>query len=143
MRQVVETVVGLCVVMLTGALLFYSYAIQGERDLGYTLVAYVNDVAGLSTGADVCVGGVKVGVVSAITLDSKSYRALLKLSMREDVALPVDTSLAIESASLLGGKYVSLTPGSETDCFKPDDRIAMTSGAMSFEKMLLSAFVKK
>lgn len=142
MRQIVETVVGLCVVLLTGALLFYAYAMQGDRNIGYKLRASVSDVAGLSSGADVCMAGVKIGVVSEVSVDPKTSRAVLILSLREDIVLPVDTALAVESASLLGGKFISLTPGSETETLKPEDEISLTTGAMSLEKMLLTAFMQ-
>jgi phospholipid/cholesterol/gamma-HCH transport system substrate-binding protein len=43
--------------------------------------------------------------------------------------LPIDSSAAITSEGLLGGIYVSLTPGGDSVMLKPGEEITETSGA--------------
>jgi phospholipid/cholesterol/gamma-HCH transport system substrate-binding protein len=43
--------------------------------------------------------------------------------------LPVDSSAAITSEGLLGGNFISLTPGADGVMLKPGEEIIETSGA--------------
>ena len=59
------------------------------------------------------------------------------------LTFPSDTKMSVESVSLLGGKYVSLSPGMEPDALKPGDTLLFSSGSVSFEKLLVGAFASK
>ncbi|MCY4413734.1 MAG: MlaD family protein [Alphaproteobacteria bacterium] len=142
MRHIIETIVGIIVVASAVFLLSYAYSEHGHSEKGYTLIANVSEASGLSAGADVCVSGVKVGSVEAIKLNHDTYRACLVLRIADEVRLSSDTNLSVESRSLLGGKYVSLTPGYEDDVLPNGGQIMFTTGAVSFEKLLMGAFLK-
>ena len=142
MQHVVEAIVGSVVVTISVLLLSYAYSFQTKQSDGYTLRAQVSHVAGLSAGADVCVGGVKVGVVDTISLDPDTYNANVVLRMNKDVQLPIDSTLSVDSASLLGGKYVSISPGTEDDMLADGGKIIIATGSMSLEKMLIQSFTK-
>lgn len=144
LQRMVETIVGLGVLCLSGFLLMYAYTMNTTRKDGYTLKAYVDQVGGLREGAPVCVGGVKVGAVESITLAREQFSACVLLRLWDSaLQLPSDTKMTVESVSLLGGKYVSLNPGVESDALAPGSTINFASGSVSFESLLISAFMQK
>ena len=97
---------------------------------GYELTAKFGDAGGLAPGAKVSVSGVKVGTVSSITLDGKSYLAVAHLAIGGGVKLPSDSTAKITSDGLLGGQHVVITPGGAEDNLKAGDEIANTQGAV-------------
>ena len=127
-----ETAMGFLVLALAGLFLVYSLGVAnaGRSGHGYELSAKVGDVGALAPGAKVTVGGVKVGSVTAISLDPKSYLAVIHLTVDSTVPLPTDTAAKITSDGLLGGAHIALTPGGDTANLKAGDEISNTQGAV-------------
>jgi ABC-type transporter Mla subunit MlaD len=48
--------------------------------------------------------------VTGLSLDQSSYRALVTIRIRDDLALPADSAAAV-SSSALGDVFLTLTPG--------------------------------
>jgi phospholipid/cholesterol/gamma-HCH transport system substrate-binding protein len=78
----------------------------------------------------VSVAGVKVGTVSQIKLDPKTYFAVARLSLDPSVKLPADSTAKITSDSLLGGVHVAIAPGGAAANLKPGGEIENTQGAV-------------
>lgn len=141
--HVAEAVAGLLVVVL--ALLFLTYALGRTGSAGadsYTLKARFPNSAGISVGSDVRVSGLKVGTVTAQTLDTQSYQAVVTLAVSKDVKLPLDSSAAITSEGLLGGSFIALIPGGDPEQLAPGDEITDTQGATDLMG-LIGAFVNR
>ena len=130
-------------VVLAAALGFVVYAGQiagwGEARGGQELVASFRSAEGVRVGSDVRLGGVKIGTVSAMSLDPQSFRAELRLRLREDLALPEDTLAVIASEGLLGGAYIDLLPGGSPFDIEPGGRIEQTQSAVSLVTLLMRA----
>lgn len=103
---------------------------------GYSLVARFDHIDGLSVGGDVKIAGVKVGTVTEERIDPKTFSAIVTLTVRDDIHLPKDSSAEIDSESLLGGKYISLSPGGDEADIKPGQMITITQSAVSLEQLL-------
>ncbi len=117
-----ETLVGLAVVAVAAVFLFFSLSQRSEaapRD-SYSLSAKFNRIDGISTGSDVRLAGVKVGAVTAIDLDPKSYKAVVKFSMRDGVQVPDDSTAQVVSDGLLGGAYIGIMVGGSPDYLAAD-----------------------
>ena len=128
--SIVEALVGLLVVCVAiGFVLFAWDRTQAGRGGGYVLLARFPSVAGVTAGTDVKVAGITVGKVAAQRLDPKSYQAVLELSIEPGLKIPVDSSAAITSEGLLGGNFISLSPGADEAMLKPGEEILETSGA--------------
>jgi phospholipid/cholesterol/gamma-HCH transport system substrate-binding protein len=56
--------------------------------------------------------------------------------VRDDIHLPKDTGASITSESLLGGKYISLSPGGDDTVLKPGQTITVTQSSVSLEELL-------
>ena len=80
---------------------------------GYEVNAKVAKADGLAVGTEVRLAGVKVGTVSDLTLDPKTYLVTVHMNIRDDVKLPVDSSVLVTQAGFLGGQYLSITPGGD------------------------------
>jgi phospholipid/cholesterol/gamma-HCH transport system substrate-binding protein len=75
---------------------------------GKTYHADFADAAGLKTGDDVRIAGVKVGKVTSVSLDGAQVRVGLQVDSGMQVG--VDSRADIKIKTLLGQKYVALTP---------------------------------
>jgi virulence factor Mce-like protein len=82
----------------------------------YQIAAEVPDAAELVEGDEVRIGGARVGIVKTVEAvprhGGRAPRARLELAL--DVAqdpIPVDTRVAVRPRSILGSKYLALTPG--------------------------------
>ena len=125
------------VLVVAAIFLIFAYLSANLRPAGgYPVTAVFSSIDGLTVGSDVRVGGVKVGIVTGETLDSKDYRAVVDMSLEPRLPLPVDTKAVVASAGLMGGKYVKLEPGSAKETLKPGDEITNTEGAVVLEELL-------
>lgn len=126
----VEALVGLLVLIVAVGFVVFAYQRTGGGAVGgYRLAARFPNVSGVNTGTDVRVSGMKVGSVTGQRLDDKTFQAVLDLSIDPKIKLPIDSSAAITSEGLLGGNYITLTPGGDPETLKPGDEITDTQGA--------------
>jgi len=134
---VAETLTGACVLLVALAFLAYAVAHSGRATgSGYELLANFDHIDGLAMGADVRIAGVKVGTVTNERIDPKTFLAIVTMMLRQDVQLSKDTGAAVTSESLLGGKYISLSPGGDETDLKPGQTITITQSSISLEELL-------
>jgi phospholipid/cholesterol/gamma-HCH transport system substrate-binding protein len=137
-RNVIETILG--AVVLAVALGFGAWAYgrsnMGDGAGGYELVAKFDRVDGLDVGSDVRMSGIKVGRVLAQTLDPQSYRAEVRFSVRDGIEMPADSSAQIASSGLLGGKFLSLTPGGDEKMLASGGEITLTQSSVNLEDLI-------
>ena len=136
-RNLLETLLGAIVLIVAiGFLLFAYNTSQVKEDGGYELIARFDKVDGLERGSDVRISGIKVGTVLDQTLDPETYRAEVRFSLREDIQLPADTSAAVVSNGLLGGKYLALIPGGDIEMLEPGGEVTLTQSAVNLEDLI-------
>jgi phospholipid/cholesterol/gamma-HCH transport system substrate-binding protein len=136
-RNVVETIVGALVLLVAGVFVFYAFA-KSDRSGpdGYEVVARFGRIDGLKRGSDVTMSGVKIGTVTSIDLDRKTYQAVVHMAVAASVPLPADTNAKIVSESLLGGMIVVLDPGSDTKMLAKGGEIDKTQDAVSLTELI-------
>jgi phospholipid/cholesterol/gamma-HCH transport system substrate-binding protein len=136
-RNLLETLLGAVVLIVAIGFLAFAYRTSQVSDSdGYELLARFDRVDGLERGADVRISGIKVGAVIDQTLDPETYRAEVRFTLRDDVQLPLDSSAAVVSNGLLGGKYLALVPGGDIEMLEPGDEVALTQSAINFEDLI-------
>lgn len=123
---------GVVVLALAAGFLTYSLSVGGVRSQrgNYEISAKFGEAGSLAPGATVTVAGVKVGTVSKVTLEPKTYLAIAKLSIDPTVKLPADSTAKITSDGLLGGAHIAIAPGASLDDLKPGGEIENTQGAV-------------
>ncbi|PYD78022.1 outer membrane lipid asymmetry maintenance protein MlaD [Komagataeibacter sucrofermentans] len=140
-RQPAELLAGFAVLAGLAGLLAYAVLDKGRpHETGYRLNAGFAHIDGLSIGSDVRLAGITVGQVVDERVDPKTYAAQVTFTVRPDIRLPDDTAAIITSDSLLGGKYIALSPGGDDKMLAPGGTIGETQGAISLEQ-LLSKFI--
>ena len=136
-RSAIETVLGAVVLIIAGVFLFYSYETANVRSVsGYEVTADFSGIGGLAVGDDVQISGVKIGTVTAVSLDPETYLARVHMNIDPNVRLPEDTAAMISSESLLGGRYMALEPGGAEEMIPPGGRVPYTQAPQNLEQLL-------
>ena len=136
-RSLVETLLGAVVLAVAIGFIVFAYTRSGVATVsGYEVNAAFNRVDGIAEGADVRIGGIKVGSVIERSLDPETYRAVLRMSIDETVALPTDSTAAVVSDGLLGGKFIDVQPGAEEALIADGGRIAYTQSSLLLEELI-------
>ena len=134
---VAEILTGAVVLVVAAGFLTYAIAHSGRSvSSGYPLIASFDRIDGLNVGGDVRIAGVKVGSVVAERIDPKTFQAVVTLNVRDGIELPKDSAAEITSESLLGGKYINLSPGGDEQTLKPGQDISITQSSVSLEQLL-------
>jgi phospholipid/cholesterol/gamma-HCH transport system substrate-binding protein len=133
-----ETLVGVAVVAVAAIFLTFSLQQRSEaapRD-AYMLSAKFNKIDGISAGSDVRLAGVKVGAVTSVELDPKTYKANVKFTMRKGVQVPDDSTIQVVSDGLLGGAYLGIMVGGSFDYVAEGGQIEFTRGSVDLLTVL-------
>lgn len=129
-----ETAVGAAVVALAVAFFGYAYKTAGvggtSASDGYVLVAEFDNAEGINVGTDVRLAGIKVGSVTAQSLNTESYQARIEMTVEKKVSLADDSQAKITSEGLLGGKFIALEPGGSDTKLGPGDQFSYTQGSV-------------
>ena len=140
----IEVLVGLF--LLSGLLAFLVLVFNVANvevktgDTSYTLYAKFSNIGGLKVRSPVKVGGVVVGRVSSIKLDSTELVPIVALSMDKEFSqFPETSSLSILTSGLLGEQFLGLTPGfvdEDIAMLVDGDRIDDTHSALVLEDLI-------
>ena len=109
----------------------------GTESNTYSIYARFENIGGLVVRSKVTVAGVIIGHVSRITLDDKTFTAVVRMDIDSDVKnLSKDTTAAILTEGFLGGKYIGLTIGADDRMLKDGDYITDTQSALVLEDLI-------
>ena len=124
-----ETTVG--VFMLVGlAFVVYMAVKLGNVSLfgEDTVVMYAafNKVTGLRVGNPVSIMGLKVGRVSALTVDQEKRKAIVEMRIAKGLKVYDDAIASIKTEGLIGDKYVDVDAGGGGELLNPGGTIIET-----------------
>lgn len=137
-RSTFETLVGALVLAIAAVFVWFALGATGvavSRD-GYELGARFDRIDGINVGSDVRVSGIKVGTVTAASLDPKTYLADIRIRLPSTLSLPDDSIAQITADGLLGSRYVSLQPGASEAMLKPGSRIKFTTPPLDIMQLV-------
>jgi len=136
-NNLVEALIGAAVLLFAAGFFMFTYS---RTDIGmvggYELVAKFDRIDGLDVGADVRMSGIRVGSVMSQKIDMDSYQAVVRFSVDSKLQLPMDSSAEISSDGLLGGKYLSITPGGMEDFLAQGDEVEFTQGSVDLTDLI-------
>lgn len=136
-----DTLVGLFVAAGIAGLFFLALQVSNLSSFteqeGYTITARFENSGGLKIKSPVSAAGVKIGQVSDISFDPKTYESVVKIRIYSQyTSIPDDTTASIFTAGLLGEQYVSLEPGGSGEYLKEGGKIEITQSAIILEKAI-------
>ncbi|MEJ1975033.1 MAG: outer membrane lipid asymmetry maintenance protein MlaD [Acetobacteraceae bacterium] len=128
---------GAAVLVVAAGFLAFAVTNSGRATVsGYTLHASFNDIGGITNGADVRIAGLKVGSVTGLAIDPKTYQATATFTVQSDIKLSVDSSAEIATGGLLGGNFLALAPGGDEKTLTDGGIITVTQSAVNLEDLL-------
>ncbi len=131
-----QLIVGIFALIGISALIVLSVKL-GNVELfprpGYTLYANFDNIAGLKSGDNVEIAGVKVGRVTAIGLQDN--RAHVGLFIWQGVEVDSEAIASILTSGLIGDKYVSIALGAGEN-LKDGGTIRQTQSAFVLENAI-------
>ena len=137
----VEIWVGLFIAAGIAALFMLAMQVSNlsamGNDAGYEVTARFENIGGLKVRSPVTMAGVRVGRVSDIGFDARSFEAVVTMNISSDYSqLPADTSANIFTAGLLGEQYIGLEPGGEEEVLQQGSEIMLTQSALVLEQLI-------
>lgn len=121
-----------------------GFAVYASRSAGlgtgggqYPLHASFRSVEGVTVGTDVRMAGVKIGSVTALSLNPQTYMADATVTVKDGIEIPDDSTILVSSEGLLGGSFVEIQPGGSPTALAPGGEIEDTQGAVSMVQLLM------
>jgi len=146
-NRTLEIGTGLFVLLGFAALLFLTTQLPasglklGSAKAGYHVTAEFDDIGDLKVGSPVTMSGVRLGEVSAIHFDFKSFKAVVRMRIDPQYnQIPDDSFASIQTQGLLGGKYIGLSPGGSDTFLKDASHIDQTQSAIVLESIINKFF---
>ena len=135
--NLIEAVMGAVVLAVAAFFLAFAYSTAdiGTVD-GYEITARFDRADGVGPGTEVRMSGVKVGAVTAMSLDPENYLALVRMTVRPDLRIPDDTAISVASDGLLGDSFLNLSPGGSDDMLAAGGEIEATQGSVDLISLL-------
>ena len=134
---VAELAAGAAVLLATAGFVAYAAGNTGRGAAGGTrLHAQFDNVGTIGPGADVKIAGVKVGSVTGSSIDARTFQATLTFTVQQDIKLPADSSAVISTGGLLGGSFLTLSPGGSDKVLADGGAVAITQSATNLEDLL-------
>ena len=132
--------VGLFVITGIAALMVLSLKVGNlnvyNPSQSYVITGNFENIGGLKVRAPVKGAGVVVGRVTDIQFSTKTYDAVVTMSMDGRYTFPKDTFASILTSGLLGEQYIGLAAGGDEVMLKDGDKIMKTNSAMVLEELI-------
>jgi len=138
-----EILLGAVVLLVAVAFVTFALRTTGTaltQSPGYPLHATFRSAEGVRLGTEVRLAGVRIGTVSALSLDPASFRARLTILVDPALSLPADSTIQVASEGILGGTFVEILPGGDMANLAAGDSFQDTQSAISLVTLLLRAF---
>jgi phospholipid/cholesterol/gamma-HCH transport system substrate-binding protein len=137
----IQIAVGLFIVISFAALSALAIKVSNINEYNnsesYLLAAHFDNIGGLKIRSAVKVGGVVVGRITGIDLDTKTMSPIVTMKINSKYnAFSSETSAAILTAGLLGEQYISLTPGGDDKLLADGGEILDTQSALILEDLI-------
>ncbi len=138
-KNTTETLIGGLVLLAAAGFLVFVVRTTGPSISSGSneLSASFRSAMGVSVGTDVRLAGVKIGAVTSLSLNPKTYRAVAHFTVPANLQLATDTQALISTKGLLGGTFLEIVPGGADGNLKNGGQIEDTQGAISVVTLLM------
>ncbi|MBV8195705.1 MAG: MCE family protein [Candidatus Dormibacteraeota bacterium] len=128
---------GVVIALVVGLMATINLQYGAPWAANHTLTAAVLDADSMAVGSDVRIAGRLVGQVTSVTAE-QGYTDVTFHVNSSDWPLPNDTTAQVRLATLLGQKYIQLTPGHSSQTFDDGATIGLkaTTPVVDFDQIL-------
>lgn len=136
-KPTVNILVG-ALVMAIGVLAFLLSQRGDAREAveGYEVNASFGSIDGVAKGTKILLAGIPVGEVSDFHYNEGRQRAVVAMAIRDGIQIPLDSVVMIVTDGLLGGKYLKIQAGGDSEMMKPGAQFDYTQDSIVFEEIL-------
>ncbi len=103
---------------------------------GYTLHAAFDNVGGIASGADVRIAGLKVGSVTGLAIDPKTYQAVATFTVQTTSSCPPTAAPASPPAGCWAATSSRWPPAATSKMLADGGTITITQSAVNLEDLL-------
>ncbi len=138
-KKTFEAVVGFVILLICSLMLIHIISFkQIAKNSKYSNILYANfnNIDGIKIGSEVKISGINIGYVENMELNKETYQVKVKLSIENDIKIPNDSSISVNSESLLGGKFLSIKTGINEDFLQNGDSFVSTQSSMNIEDLI-------
>ena len=143
----VEGVIGVFIVgLLVYILSFYVSSMkisEYSNKNTYVVSANFENVDGISKGSDVKIGGVKIGYVESKELNYEHFDVIVKVRVKNELKIPDDSILAVNTEGFMGGKYLNVSPGGSEVFLDDGGVIDNTQSSLNLESLISKFLANK
>lgn len=136
-RGLFESFLALVVLAVAARFVIMAWEVGGPKDIdGYSVDAVFVDLGNLEVGTDVVVGGIPVGEVTGMSLDSEFGLATAHLSIDGRYSIPVDSTVRLTSYGLLSPSVLLIGIGQSRELVEPGGTLRETRDVVTIEDEL-------
>jgi phospholipid/cholesterol/gamma-HCH transport system substrate-binding protein len=140
-KRMLELAVGAFLVLAAAGMAVLVFQVSGltsmQKAERYHVEAYFNNASGLTKRAKVSSAGVVIGQVLDIELDERTLKARVTLAIDKHVDyLPIDSIASIQTAGVLGEKYIGISVGAEDEYLVEGSEIEDTTSSLVLEELI-------
>lgn len=114
-------VFGATVILVVGIIYLRGIDLRSKE---YAIHVFYRNVNGLKNGDVVTVAGLSIGRVESMVLADKQIA--VNLSIGTKVRLPRDSKALLKSETIMGGKFIEITPGADSLLLRNGDTLSGT-----------------
>jgi len=137
-RKKTEFYVGLFVmtgILCSICLFVYLGSVNFSKDR-YPVYGFFTSVSGLQTGARIEMAGVKIGIVSNVSIDKKQLLAKVEFSIDKDIELSEDIIASVKTSGIIGQKYIDILPGGSDIMLEAGEEVYNTESSLDVESIV-------
>ena len=94
-------------------------------------------MSGLNIGDKVKLSGIDIGKITNFELEKDAFEVKIEFDVDKNLKLPDDSSAIISSASLFGGKFLDIIPGTSDVFLKIILQYMIQNLLLSFTEMIV------
>lgn len=108
----------------------------------YELFAKFENVEGVTAGTKIKMGGADIGKVNSIEINN-DYSITVKLAIKNEIKIPIDSSIKVSTSGFIGGKYLKVSAGGEDKFLNVGEEFEFTESTMDLEDMITRFILDK
>ncbi len=128
--NLLETIAGIFVLVFTAFLFSFAcnklYHVRKSYTNCYKVYGTFSDANDIDNGDSVKISGVEIGRVIGISLDQTNYVARVDMCINNDIKLSSDSAATITRNGVIGDKFITISPGSDSKLLVEGDRLQHT-----------------